>query len=53
MKNDYLCTHESKLANMTPNKHFNYYKEGLDLEFLRAYCIERAVAVGGQGAYFS
>ena len=40
MKNDYLCTHESKLANMTPNKHFNYY-------------IERAVAVGGQGAYFS
>ena len=25
---------------MTPNKHFNSYKEGLDLEFLRAYCME-------------
>jgi len=23
-----------------PNKHFNSYKEGLDLEFLRAYCME-------------
>ncbi len=22
------------------NKHFNSYKEGLDLEFLRAYCME-------------
>ena len=22
------------------NKHFNTYKEGLDLEFLRAYCME-------------
>ena len=26
---------------MTPNKHFNSYKEGLDLEFLRAYCMEK------------
>ena len=25
---------------MTPNKHFNSYKEGLDLEFLREYCME-------------
>ena len=25
---------------MTTNKHFNTYKEGLDLEFLREYCIE-------------
>ena len=25
---------------MTPNKHFNTYKEGLDLEFLREYCME-------------
>lgn len=25
---------------MTPNTHFNSYKEGLDLEFLRAYCME-------------
>ena len=24
-----------------PNKHFNTYKEGLDLEFLRAYCMEK------------
>ena len=23
-----------------PNKHFNTYKEGLDLEFLRKYCME-------------
>jgi len=22
------------------NKHFNTYKEGLDLEFLREYCME-------------
>lgn len=22
------------------NKHFNFYKDGLDLEFLRVYCIE-------------
>ena len=29
-----------KLANMTANKHFNTYKEGLDLEFLRVYCME-------------
>ena len=28
------------MANMTSNKHFNTYKEGLDLEFLRAYCME-------------
>lgn len=26
--------------NMTPNKQFNTYKEGLDLEFLREYCME-------------
>ena len=25
---------------MTPNKHYNSYKEGLDLEFLREYCME-------------
>ena len=25
---------------MTPNKHFNTYMEGLDLEFLREYCME-------------
>ena len=25
---------------MTPNKHFNTYKEGLYLEFLQAYCME-------------
>ena len=25
---------------MTPNKYFNSYKEGLDLEFLREYCME-------------
>ena len=25
---------------MTTNKHFNTYKEGLDLEFLREYCME-------------
>lgn len=25
---------------MTTNKHFNSYKDGLDLEFLRAYCME-------------
>lgn len=23
-----------------PNKHFNTYKEGLDLKFLREYCME-------------
>ena len=28
------------MANMTPNKHFNTYKEGLDLEFLREYHME-------------
>ena len=26
--------------NMTPNKQFNTYKEGLDLGFLREYCME-------------
>ena len=25
---------------MTSNKHFNTYKEGLDLEFLLEYCME-------------
>ena len=25
---------------MTPNKQFNTYKEGLDLGFLREYCME-------------
>jgi hypothetical protein len=25
---------------MTPNKHFNTYKEGLDLEFQREYSME-------------
>ena len=29
-----------RMMNMIPNKHFNTYKEGLDLEFLRAYCME-------------
>ena len=24
------------------NQHFNTYKEGLDLEFLREYCMERS-----------
>ena len=28
---------------MTPNKHYNSYKEGLDLEFLRDYCMEHGV----------
>lgn len=23
-----------------PNKHFNFYMEGLDLEFLREYCMD-------------
>ena len=27
-------------GNMTPNKQFNTYKEGLDLEFLREYFME-------------
>ena len=40
LKNDYLCTHESELANMTTNKQFNSCKEGLDLEILREYCME-------------
>lgn len=35
----YVPTNQ-KLANMTTNKHFNTYKEGLDLEFLREYCME-------------
>jgi hypothetical protein len=26
---------------MTPNKHFNTYKEGLDQKFQREYCMER------------
>ena len=29
-----------KLANMTANKQFNTYKEGLDLEVLRRNCME-------------
>ena len=28
------------MANMTPNKQFNTYKEGLDLELLWEYCME-------------
>ena len=28
------------MANMTTDKHFNTYKEDLDLEFLREYCME-------------
>jgi len=28
---------------MTTNKHFNSYKEGLDLEFLRTYCSGHAL----------
>ena len=28
-----------------PNKHFNTYKEGLDLEFLREYCMEHREGV--------
>ena len=31
--NNIIMTHQ-------PNKHFNTYKEGLDLEFLREYCME-------------
>ena len=31
-----------KLANMTTNKQFNTYKEGLDLEFLRGETLEDA-----------
>ena len=27
-----------------PNKQFNTYKEGLDLKFLRAYCMEHGGA---------
>ncbi len=30
----------NELTGMTPNKQFNTYKEGLDLEFLWAYCLE-------------
>ena len=29
---------------MAPNKHFNSYKEGLDIEFLREYCMEHGVS---------
>ena len=32
--NKIIMTHQ-------PNKHFNTYKEGLDLKFLREYCMER------------
>ena len=32
------------VPNMTPNKQFNTYKEGLDLKFLRAYCMEHGGA---------
>ncbi len=35
----YVPTNQ-KLANMTTNKHFNTYKEGLDLEFLGEYSME-------------
>jgi len=52
MKNAFLYTYESELANMTPNKHFNFYKSGLDLKFPPAYCIERTIAMDGQGAFF-
>ena len=31
--NNIIMTHQT-------NKHFNTYKEGLDLEFLREYCME-------------
>ena len=37
---------------MTPNKHFSSCKEGLDLEFLRMYRMEYAVAVGGRERIF-
>ena len=30
-------------TKMAPNKHFYTYKEGLDLEFLREYCMEHGV----------
>ena len=32
-KGIFIMTHQ-------PNKQFNTYKEGLDLEFLREYCME-------------
>ena len=31
---------QTTVTAMTPNKQFNTYKEGLDLEFLREYCME-------------
>ena len=36
---------------MTTSKHFNTYKEGLDLEFLREYCMEHGERrdAGGDG----
>ena len=29
------------MTYVTTNKHFNFYKDGLDLEFLRDYCMKR------------
>ena len=35
---------------MTPNKHYNSYKEGLDLEFLREYWKEYVEEERSSGA---
>ena len=36
---DYYFKTDDNMTHQT-NKHFNTYKEGLDLEFLREYCME-------------
>ena len=41
--NNEILIRKAKLANMTPNKHYNTYKEGLELEVLREYCMEHGV----------
>lgn len=35
----YLCSQITNKASMV-QKHFNSYKEGLDLDFVRQYCLE-------------
>ena len=34
------CGNKNIIMTQNKNKHFNTYKEGLDLEFLREYCME-------------
>ena len=34
------CGNKNIIMTQNKNKHFNTYKEGLDLEFLRTYCME-------------